>query len=190
MKRFANADWTDGSYLKAMQGLQPRHYVVPEGTYLYRFIDLGKGPASKGADGEWWFEYEHYNAITSFAARNGYSVGYVARLFAAILYEWSNVNAVVRARVIQGPLMVWKGPGKQVTARKSDPRDIAVRHGVITDRRDAFDVAGPPPTRRMTPTQGPLQVLQLYIPGLGHPHHKFADLMSIQGFEQIQSHLP
>jgi hypothetical protein len=190
MKHFANGDWTEGSYQKAARGLIPHQHTIMQGTYLYRFIDLRRGPASKGADGEWWFEYEHYKAITSFAERNGYSVGYVARLFAAILYEWSDVNAVVRARVMQGPLMVWKGPGKAVSPDKPkpDPRDIASPHGLLTERSGQDEQ--PPISRKMTPSQGPLQVLQLYIPGLGHPHHKFSTLMSLAGFEQIETHTP
>ena len=121
MKYFANADYTEGSYVAASRGLKPYEHTIAKGTYLYRFIDLSRGPSSKGADGPWWFECEHYKSIVSFAERFGYSTGYVARLFAAILYEWSEVNAVVCAEVTAGPLFTWKGPGKQVSA-SADPR--------------------------------------------------------------------
>jgi hypothetical protein len=190
MNRYANGSWTDGSYQKAATGLNPHPYVIGEGVTLYRFIDLHKGPASKSADGPWWFEREHYVTITSFAARHGYSVGYSARLFAAILYEWSEVNAVIRAKVVRGPLTVWKGPGKVVSPSRSDPdsRDIASPHGLLTEVRGAD--GQPPSSRKMTPTQGPLQVLQLYIPGLGDPHRKFSTLMSLTSFEQIETHTP
>jgi hypothetical protein len=188
MKRFANADWTEGSYQRAARGLTPRQHTIPQGTRLYRFVDLTKGPASRGADGEWWFEYEHYRAITTFAARHDYSVGYVARLFAAILHEWSAVNAVVRARVAHGPLLTWKGPGKVVSAQGTDPRDVASPHGLLTELRSPE--GQPPVSRKMTPSQGPLQVLQLHIPGLGPPHHKFSSLMSLEGFDQIETHAP
>jgi hypothetical protein len=192
VKHFANGEYTDGSYNEAARGLTPHRYPIAQGTYLYRFIDLRKGPASKSADGPWWFEFEHYKTITTFAQRNGYSVGYTARLFAAILYEWSDVNAVVRARVVKGPLLTWKGPGKRVSAsadpKKHDPRDVASPHGVLTERRGAD--GQPPLTRKMTPTQGPLQVLQLFVPGLGAPHHKFSSLMSLEGFEQIETYAP
>ena len=192
MKTFSNADYTEGSYEAARSGIRPHEYAVPTGTVLYRFIDLSKGPSSKGADGPWWFEYEHYKTIEAFAERHGYSLGYAARLFAAILYEWSEVNAVVRAEVISGPLFTWKGEGKQVSADKydrkgdvipskkvPDVRDVAAPHGALTERRGPD--GQPPSTRKMTPMQGPLSVLQVFIPGLGHPHHKFASFMKLKG---------
>jgi hypothetical protein len=190
MKTFANADYTEGSYAAASHGISPRKYSIPTGRILYRFIDLTKGPSSKGADGPWWFEYEHYRTIEAFAERHGYSLGYAARLFAAILYEWSEVNAVVRAEVINGPLFCWKGEGKQVSAdsydasgnlvpsKNPDPRDIAAPHGFLTERWVAD--SGPPLTHRMTPMQGPLSVLQIFIPGLGPPHKKFSSFMKLK----------
>jgi hypothetical protein len=192
MSKFANAAYTEGSYVAASRGISPHDHAVAMDTYLYRFIDLGRGPASKGADGPWWFEYDHYRSIVSFAEKHGYSLGYAARLFAAILYEWSEANAVVRARVTRGPLFAWKGIGKQVSASSNpgqrDGRDVATQHGLLTERRSA----GLEPTlsAKMTPTQGPSQVLQLFIPGLGAPHFKFSAFMSLKEWAQIRSHTP
>jgi hypothetical protein len=205
MKTFANADYTEGSYKAASRGLTPNEHAVPTGTILYRFIDLSKGPSAAGADGAWWWEYEHYRTIETFAERHDYSLGYAARLFAAIFYEWSEVNAVIRAEVVKGPLLTWKGRGKQVTLEKydkkgklippekldrtPDPRDISIPHGFLTEKWELPDQ--PPSTRRMTPMQGPLEVLQLFIPGLGPPHFKFSSFMKLKGTpEHIENHAP
>jgi hypothetical protein len=207
MKTFANADYTEGSYKAASRGITPHEHAVPTGTILYRFIDLSKGPSAQGADGAWWWEYEHYRTIETFAERNGYSLGYAARLFAAIFYEWSAINAVVRAEVVNGPLLTWKGVGKQVTLEKYDEkgkllpekrewwepkpdlRDLSIPHGFLTEKWE--QPAQPPSTRRMTPMQGPLEVLQLFIPGLGRPHNKFSSFMKLKGSpEHIKNHDP
>ena len=125
------------------------------------------------ADGPWWFEYEHFQTIKHFAERNGYKFGYAARLFAAILYEWSEVNAVVRAEVTADSLLVWKGKGKQVLASGSDSRDVAAPHGSVTSMART--------TRHMTPMQGNLEVYQMFIPGLGNPHRQFGNFMRLLG---------
>jgi hypothetical protein len=81
-------------------------------------------------------------------------------MLAAILYEWSEVNAVVRAQVVNGPLLAWKAKGKLVEAKRDDPRDVASLHGIVTAR-------SPSAVRKMTPMQGSLEVLQLFVAGLG-----------------------
>src|SRR4051812_27684107 len=98
-------------------------------------------------NGPWWFEYESFQSIKHFAQRNGYSFSYAARLFAAILYQWSEVDAFVRCEVRQ-PLRVWKGRGKQVESTGQDGRD----------------------SPKMTPMQSVLEVYQLCIPGVGGPN--------------------
>ena len=100
-------------------------------------------------------------------------------MFAAVLYEWSNVNAIVRAEVAAGTLLVWKGKGKQVSASGKDARDVSTPHGLITGIGA--------PAQKMTPMQGPLDVLQLYIPGLGPPHKKFGTFMRMLSTEQIST---
>ena len=84
--------------------------------------------------------------VESFVGTNGYSPSYAARLFAAILYEWSEVNAFVACRTT-GRLVAWKGRGKQVSSSGRDKRDLAT----------------------MTPMQSVLEIYQLYIPGIGGP---------------------
>ena len=178
MIRFANSAYWTGTYTAASQGLWPKQHEITEGTHLYRFIDLNKGPSASGADGPWWFEYDHFQTIKHFAQRNNYPLGYAARMFAAILYEWSDVNAVVRAKVVHGPLLAWKGKGKQVEAKQNDPRDVASLHGIVTARSPAL-------ARKMTPMQGSLEVLQLFVAGLGRPHNKFSSFMKIESTERI-----
>jgi len=180
MQRYSNSAYWAGSYGHASKGLWPHEFEVQKGTVLYRFIDISKAPSVIGADGPWWFEFDHYQQIKGFAQQHGYALGYCARIFAAILYEWSEVNAVVRAEVIDGPLKVWKGKGKQVEAKGTDTRDVAVQHGVLTS-------SVPQVSRKMTPMQGRLEVLQLFIPGLGKPYQKFGSFMKLLGSEQIQS---
>ena len=84
-----------------------------------------------GIGGDLWFTW----AVTL--------VALLARLFVAILYEWSEVSGYVRAEVLQ-PLDVWKGRGKPVEATGKDRRDL----------------------QTMTPMQSVNEVYQLFIPGV------------------------
>jgi hypothetical protein len=177
MQRCANSPYWSGSSELAAKGLWPNQAEIPKGAILYRFIDIGRSPPALAADGPWWFEYESFQRIKHFGLQHGYPLGYCARLFGSVLYEWSNVNAVLRAEVSTGPLLAWKGRGKQVTATGKDARDVSTPHGVITG--NGLSVA------KMTPMQGPNEVLQLFIPGLGEPHRKFASLMKLLNSEQI-----
>jgi hypothetical protein len=185
---FANGAFTEGSHGAAARGLHPRQVSIPRDTTLYRFVDLRKGPASRVADGPWWLEYEHYRTIVGFADRHGYSIGYAARLMLAIFHEWSELNAVVGARVVEGPLLAWKGRGKQVVTPGRDPRDVATPRGLVTERRGPD--GGLPSATKTTPTQGAFQVLQLFIPGLGPPHRQFDRFFKLRGFEHVQSYPP
>ena len=83
------------SQANAMKGMSMvRRIEIPAGQVIYRFYDSHRAPTAQlGADGPWWIEFESFQNIKHFALRNGYSFSYAARLFAAILYEWSEVNA-------------------------------------------------------------------------------------------------
>jgi hypothetical protein len=143
---FYNNPYLSAGYSKAREGMSMiRPIDIPRGQVLYRFYDASKARSpEEGADGPWWLEYEHFQTIKHFALRNGYSLSYAARLFAAILYEWSEVNAWVSCEVTQ-PLHAWKGRGKQVRSSGKDSRDL--------------------PT--MTPMQSVLEVYQIVLPGVG-----------------------
>ena len=173
---------------EAAKGLWPCEHMIHPHTVLYRFVDTTRTSPEAGADGAWWFEYEHFQTIKHFASRQGYSLGYSARLFAAILYEWSEVNAVVRAEAV-APLAAWKGRGKQVIVGKDRP----LFHPEI-DARDLnrtpsslLTGAGGPLISKMTPLQGPNEVYQLYVPGLGRPYHKFPSYFKYLGHEPIST---
>lgn len=134
------------SHAQALKGMSmTRQIVIAPGQVLYRFYDARRATTpAMGANGPWWLELEHFQTVKHFAARNHYSFSYAVRLFTAILYEWSEVNAFVACRTTS-PLSAWKGRGKQVSSTRKDPRDL--------------------PT--MTPMQSILEIYQLYIPGLG-----------------------
>jgi hypothetical protein len=145
MKPFNNP-FVSAGYQKAREGMSMiRPVQIEPGEVLYRFYDASRARSpAEGADGAWWVEFEHFQTVKHFALRNGYTFSYAARLFAAILYEWSEVNAFVRCEVLK-PLHVWKGRGKQVLSKGKDARDL--------------------PT--MTPMQSTLEIYQLCIPGIG-----------------------
>lgn len=142
--KWANQELMTQGHLKALEGMSMvRQQDLNPGVVLYRFIDTSVGGPEIGANGPWWLEYEYFMKIKQFALQHGYSLSYAARLFAAILYEYSAVNGFVRAEVIQ-QLGCWKGRGKQVRSEGKDSRDL--------------------PT--MTPMQSIHESYQLYVPGI------------------------
>jgi hypothetical protein len=145
MNTAANNAHVPNSLLHAMKGLaMARQVTIRPGQILYRFVDISRAPGPiPAANGPWWFEYEAFQQIKHFGSQHKYSLEYSARLFAAILYEWSEVTGYVRAEVLQ-PLEVWKGRGRQVEAKGGDSRDLAT----------------------MTPMQSINEVYQLFIPGV------------------------
>jgi hypothetical protein len=142
---YANNVFFDKGYEKAKEGMNMiRPIELQKGTVIYRFYDSNRATsAADGASGAWWVEFEYFQQIKHFAARNGYSMSYAARLFAAVLYEWSEVNAYVACSV-EEPLKAWKGRGRQVESTGIDQRD----------------------TPKMTPMQSVSEIYQLCIPGL------------------------
>lgn len=143
---FGNEQFVSTGYMKAREGMNLiRPIELLPGQVIYRFYDLTKAlTPNDGMNGAWWLEFESFQTVKHFAQTHGYSFSYAARLFTAILYEWSEINAFVRCEVTQ-PLKVWKGRGKQVKSTQRDNRDL--------------------PT--MTPMQSVLEIYQICIPGLG-----------------------
>lgn len=150
---FANNAFYDKGVSKAREGMNMiRPFEILSGTIIYRYYDATRaGSPQGGANGPWWIEFEYFQQIKHFALRHGYSHSYAARLFAAILYEWSEVDAFVACEVTI-PLKAWKGQGKQVE-QNSDPKK--------QDNRDR---------PKMTPMQSILEIYQLCVPGLGGPY--------------------
>jgi hypothetical protein len=163
MQPFNHAHVSAGQ-LKAREGLSMMRPVeLPAGQVLYRFYDSNSARTPEdGANGPWWLEYEHFQSVKHFALRHGYPLGYAARLFAAILYEWSEVNALVRCELLK-PLQVWKGRGKQVQSTGRDHRDL--------------------PT--MTPMQSILEIYQLCIPGIGGPNSIAPQALRVLSFDAV-----
>jgi hypothetical protein len=149
---FANNAFYNQGIVKAKEGMNMiRPFEIPSGTIIYRYYDATRAGSSQGgANGPWWVEFEYFQQIKHFALHHGYSHSYAARLFAAILYEWSEVDAFVACEVVT-PLKAWKGRGKQVE-QSQNPQ-----------KRDARDLP------KMTPMQSILEIYQLCIPGLGGP---------------------
>jgi hypothetical protein len=140
-----------------------REVQFPADVWLYRFYDSNKAPTpAGGAAGWWWFEYEHFQTIKHFALRHGYSLSYAARLFAAIAYEFSAVNALVVCRT-KRPVAAWKGAGAQVRPNGKDPRD----------------------TSTWTPMQGMHEVYQVFIPGIKWPSTMSAQLLDVVRSERL-----
>lgn len=167
---------------EAAKGIMPREYTLAPRTMLYRFINADK-PVHESANGPWWFEFEHYQTIKHFSSRFGYSLGYAARLFAAILYEWNEVSGVVWAEV-KIPLMAWKGRGKEIIVGADrplyhpelDPRDVNRIQGISSSG---------PAVSKMIPMQGPQEVYQLFIPGLGNRQGHLHDYLTVKGSHRI-----
>jgi hypothetical protein len=143
----------------AMQGMgMLRPITIPAGQIIYRFYDSNKATTPvAGAEGPWWLEFEYFQSVKHFGERHGYKLGYAARLFAAILYEWSEVSAFVACRTLS-PLYAWKGRGKQVRSSGKDPRDLST----------------------MTPMQSILEIYQLYVPGMGGPGSMSRQALQVQ----------
>ncbi len=144
MTHLNNLFFDKGAY-RAREGMSViRPIELPKGMVIYRFYDSNRSRTpEEGVHGVWWMEFEYFQKIKHFADQHGYSRSYAARLFAAILYEWSEVNAYVACEVT-APLHAWKGRGKQVQSTGKDSRDLD----------------------RMTPMQGALEIYQLCVPGL------------------------
>jgi hypothetical protein len=128
-----------------MEGIAiPIEYNIPRGSGLYRFVDIGRGPHRDVANRPWWFEFDYFQQIRVFAERYNYELPNCARLFLAILHEYSEITGYVSALTTL-PLKAYKGRGKVQDSSGKDPRD----------------------PKRMIPMQSINEVYQLYIPGLG-----------------------
>ena len=144
---------------KGMSMIRPIE-VVPD-QVLYRFYGTDKARSlADGANGGWWFEYEHFQTIKHFALRNGYPISHAARLFAAILFEFSEVDAWVSCEITQ-PLRAWKGRGKQIESSGKDARD-------------------PPKGEKVTPMQSVLEVYQMFLPGVGGPDSIASSVLKVK----------
>jgi len=92
--QFKNNPYFSAGYAKARAGMSLiRPIEIYPGQVLYRFYDSTRARTpEEGADGPWWLEFEYFQTVKHFALRHGYTMSYSARLFAAILYEWSEID--------------------------------------------------------------------------------------------------
>jgi hypothetical protein len=160
-----NGRHMDVERARARKGMRfTRAVPFPPGVTLYRFYDTAKAPTrERGAAGCWWFEFEHFQTIKHFALRHGYSLSYAARLFGAIAYEFSAVDALVVCRTKQ-LIAAWKGAGKQVDTNGKDVRD----------------------TPTWTPMQGPHEVYQLYVAGMDWPSKLSEQAFDVMRGERLE----
>lgn len=121
-----------------------QQFHIPLQQYIYRFASQSQ-PTAQGYSGAWWFRFEDYRKIEAFAERSGLTLGYAARRYAALAYEWPgcNVDLVERA-LVTDRLDAWAGPGRVIygTLRAKGQK---TSHYTLVPPKD---------------------VMQLYIPGL------------------------
>lgn len=123
------------------QGIHTGGILLPTRVSLqlhHRYYRLTSSTSTRAAQfgGGWWISFDDFNTIRHFADRNGLEFTYAARLFLALPYEWSRLDRIISALLVQ-PLDAYAGQGQ---VAKTD-------------------------TGQWTPIQH-LKVTQLYIPGL------------------------
>lgn len=160
---YANASHTRSAFVSAMKGISnPVLVDLPPGTELFRFVDIHRGPHRIVANSPWWFEFEHFHHIEVFAKRFEHDLRHCARLFLAVLHEYSEITGYVSARTTV-PLKALKGRGSVVYSSGKDRRDPA----------------------KMAPMQGFNEIYQLYIPGLFRGSPVFEEAFERVRYERI-----
>lgn len=107
----------------------PRRVHVPVGQYLYRFASSNKAAHLRPL-GCWWVEYEVLTKIARFAHEQESSPSAAARYFLALPWSWTQVDRLIRARVI-ARLDAYRGTGKPAAgthANDAGTRFIAPQH--------------------------------------------------------------
>lgn len=121
--------------------LNPQRKALPTGEYYYRFAST-TAPRFAQFGGPWWLNFENFRTVRAFAQDNGYSLRDAARLTLALPYDWTRVDLLIRALLVQ-PLDAYAGHGNQAQGPQAGP-----------DRGTVW-----------IPTQH-IKIEQLYIPGL------------------------
>jgi len=128
--------WYDEGLGKGTGGIQsPVRMPVHIGHKYYRFAS-GDTPRSAQLGGGWWISHNTYSTINEYAKQNALSLQYSARLWLALPYDWTRVDRVISAYLME-PIDAYEGAGKQVTTA----------------------------TDNWTPPQH-IKLTQMYIPGL------------------------
>lgn len=107
----------------------PRRVHVATGQYLYRFASSATPPHLRRR-GCWWMEYEVLTKIARFAHEQESTPSAAARYFLALPWSWTQVDRLIRARVI-ARLDAYRGTGKPAAgthANDAGTRFIAPQH--------------------------------------------------------------
>jgi hypothetical protein len=122
--------------------INPERDHLKLGQQYYRFASSST-PYRAQVGGGWWIDYEQFIMIRDHARRYGHELGYAARLFLALPYEWTRVDRLWSA-FLKLPLDAYTGYGRTAQGSGKDKRDAGTR---------------------WTPMQHK-KAIQLYIPGL------------------------
>jgi hypothetical protein len=125
---------------------EPRATVLVPGEDLYRFATStspGTGrkvPLQMQAGGGWWFRSRDWQKILKSYLSGALNLGTVARIAGAVQWSWSNMDVLVKARLLS-EVEAWEGFGRP------QYRDILPNGMAVTLR-------------------GFPDVVQVYIPGM------------------------
>jgi hypothetical protein len=132
---------------KAAAGIRsPSVTVLAFGEDVYRFgtsVRSGGGgvvSAARQASGPWWFRSRDWQKILRRFLQGSFNLGTTARLAGAVQWSWSNMDVLLKARVVQ-EIEAWEGLG-------------------LAQYRDVL------PNGMTVTLHGFPDVVQLYVPGM------------------------
>ena len=142
LQRARGAASTSSGWVETNGGiLNPLRVHVRPQQYLYRFASSNTPHAAR-LHGCWWIEYEVVTKIAKFVRDQHATPRDAARYFLALPWSWTNVDRLVRARLI-AKVDAYRGAGKPAAGVHA--RDAATR---------------------FIPPQHIHELYQLYIPGM------------------------
>jgi hypothetical protein len=104
-------------YEKAAEGIRnPTATILKPDEDLYRFTSSripGSGaamPAGRQTSGPWWFRSRDWQKILKTYLKSPFRLGTVARFAGAVQWSWSDMDVLLKARVVHG-IEVWEGTG-------------------------------------------------------------------------------
>jgi len=134
-------------YGRAEKGIRdPRVTILQPGEDLYRFTSSRlpgsktPTPFSRQVHGPWWFRSRDWQKVLLSYLSGRFSLGTVARIAGAVQWSWSDMDVLLKARVVD-PIEAWEGHGRP------QYRDVLPNGMAVT-------LTGFP------------NIVQLYIPGM------------------------
>jgi hypothetical protein len=127
-------DWEQKRIYSGMRA--PRVITLHAGESLYHFASTQNYqgaaiPAGRWAAGPWWIKSHDYQKIVNESKRSGMTMGYTARVSAAIQQSYSRVDVVVEAMVVKD-IMAFAGAG-QKQHREMAPNGMYITMGGWND---------------------------------------------------------